>query len=147
MCGIIGAIGHNKVSSLLIEGLNKIDGVVCPKPKGAFYAIAQLPVDDADKFAQWLLEEFDLNGETVMVAPAAGFYSTPNMGTNQVRIAYVLNKKSLQKAIDCLESALKRFKRKIFNAVLWGESMHMHHQKSISGKSNWGLQEQIRNKR
>ena len=94
---------------LLIEGLNKIDGVVCPKPKGAFYAIAQLPVDDADKFAQWLLEEFDLNGETVMVAPAAGFYSTPNMGTNQVRIAYVLNKKSLQKAIDCLESALNLY--------------------------------------
>ncbi|MAO70915.1 MAG: aspartate aminotransferase [Flavobacteriales bacterium] len=94
---------------LLIEGLNKIEGVICPKPKGAFYAIAQLPVDDSDKFAQWLLEEFDLNGETIMVAPAAGFYSTPNTGNNQVRIAYVLNKKSLQKAIDCLESALKKY--------------------------------------
>ena len=94
---------------LLIDGLNKIEGVICPKPKGAFYAIAQLPVDDADKFAQWLLEEFDLNGETIMVAPAAGFYSTPNTGTNQVRIAYVLNKQSLQKAIDCLESALKNY--------------------------------------
>ncbi len=92
---------------LLIDGLNKIEGVICPKPKGAFYVIAQLPVDDADKFAQWLLEDFDLNGETIMVAPAAGFYSTPNTGTKQVRIAYVLNKKSLQKAIDCLESALK----------------------------------------
>ena len=92
---------------LLVEGLNKIDGVICPKPKGAFYAIAQLPVDDTDKFAQWLLEDFDLNGETIMVAPAAGFYSSPNTGTNQVRIAYVLNKKSLKNAINCLEEALK----------------------------------------
>jgi aspartate aminotransferase len=92
---------------VLIEGLNKIEGVVCPKPKGAFYAIAQLPVDDSDKFAQWLLEDFELDGETIMVAPAAGFYSTPNTGTNQVRIAYVLNKESLQKAIDCLDEALK----------------------------------------
>ena len=93
--------------NLLIEGLNKIKGVICPKPKGAFYAIAQLPIDDADKFSQWLLQDFDLNGETVMLAPAAGFYSTPNKGTNQVRIAYVLNKKSLQKAIACLDAALK----------------------------------------
>jgi aspartate aminotransferase len=92
---------------VLIEGLNKIEGVVCPKPKGAFYAIAQLPVDDADKFARWLLEDFELDGETIMVAPAAGFYSTPNTGNNQVRIAYVLNKESLQKAIDILEAALK----------------------------------------
>ena len=92
---------------LLIEGLNKIEGVICPKPKGAFYAIAQLPVDDADKFAQWLLEDFDLSGETIMVAPAAGFYSTPNTGTNQVRIAYVLNKESLQKSIDIFEAGLK----------------------------------------
>jgi aspartate aminotransferase len=92
---------------LLIKGLNKIEGVICPKPKGAFYAIAQLPVDNADKFAQWLLEDFDLNGETVMVAPAAGFYSTSNTGVNQIRIAYVLNKDSLQKAIDCLDEALK----------------------------------------
>jgi aspartate aminotransferase len=92
---------------LLVEGMNKIDGVICPKPKGAFYAIAQLPVDDTDKFAQWLLEDFDLNGETIMVAPAAGFYSSPNTGTNQIRIAYVLNKKSLKNAINCLEEALK----------------------------------------
>ena len=92
---------------LLIEGLNKIEGVICPKPKGAFYAIAQLPVNDADKFSRWLLEDFDLNGETIMLAPAAGFYSTPNKGTNQVRIAYVLNKESLQKSIDILEAALK----------------------------------------
>ena len=92
---------------LLVEGLNKIEGVICPKPKGAFYAIAELPIDDADKFAQWLLEDFDLSGETIMVAPAAGFYSTPNTGTNQVRIAYVLNKESLQKSIDILEAGLK----------------------------------------
>jgi len=92
---------------LLIEGLNKIEGVVCPKPKGAFYCIAELPVDNADKFAQWLLEDFDYEGATIMVAPAAGFYSTPNTGTKQVRIAYVLNKKSLQKAVKCLEEALK----------------------------------------
>ena len=81
--------------------------MVCPKPKGAFYCIAELPVDNADKFAQWLLEDFDYEGATIMVAPAAGFYSTPNTGTKQVRIAYVLNKKSLQKAVKCLEEALK----------------------------------------
>lgn len=94
---------------LLIEGLNKIEGVICPKPKGAFYCIAELPVDDADKFAQWMLVDFEHNGNTVMVAPAAGFYSTPNTGTNQVRIAYVLNKEALQQAVDCLEAALKAY--------------------------------------
>lgn len=92
---------------LLIDGLNKIEGVVCPKPKGAFYCIAQLPVDNADKFAQWLLEDFDYNGKTLMVAPAAGFYSTPNTGTNQVRIAYVLNQDALTEAVECLEKALE----------------------------------------
>ena len=92
---------------LLIDGLNKIDGVVCPKPKGAFYCIAQLPVDDADKFAQWLLEEFDYEGKTLMVAPAAGFYSTPNTGTKQVRIAYVLNQEALTQAVECLKKALE----------------------------------------
>ena len=92
---------------LLVDGLNKIDGVICPKPKGAFYAIAQLPVDNADKFAQWLLEDFDYNGATLMVAPAEGFYSTPGEGLNQVRIAYVLNKESLLNAVKCLEEALK----------------------------------------
>ena len=92
---------------LLVEGLNKIEGVICPKPKGAFYAIAQLPVDNADKVAQWLLEDFDFNGETLMVAPAEGFYSTKGEGFNQVRIAYVLNQESLKKAIKCLDEALK----------------------------------------
>ena len=98
---------------LLVEGLNKIEGVFCPKPTGAFYAIAELPVDDADKFAQWLLEDFELDGETIMIAPAAGFYATPNIGTNQVRIAYVLNKKSLQKSITILDAALKLYNGKI----------------------------------
>lgn len=98
---------------LLIEGLNKIEGVICPKPKGAFYCIAQLPVDNADKFAQWLLEEFDYEGKTLMVAPAAGFYSTPNTGTNQVRIAYVLNQEALTQAIVCLEKALEVYPGRI----------------------------------
>ena len=92
---------------LLIDGLSNIDGVLCPKPKGAFYCIAQLPVDDADKFAQWLLEEFDYQGKTLMVAPAAGFYSTPNTGTKQVRIAYVLNQEALTQAVECLKKALE----------------------------------------
>lgn len=92
---------------LLIKGLNSIEGVVCPKPKGAFYCIAQLPVDSAEKFAQWLLEDFAFENCTLMVAPAAGFYSTPNTGLNQVRIAYVLNKQSLSKAVECLREALK----------------------------------------
>ena len=98
---------------LLIEGLNKIEGVICPKPKGAFYCIAQLPVDNADKFAQWLLEEFDHEGKTLMVAPAAGFYSTPNTGTNQVRIAYVLNQEALNQAVVCLEKALEVYPGRI----------------------------------
>ena len=94
---------------VLVEGLNKIEGVFCPKPIGAFYAIAELPVDDADKFAQWLLEDFELHGETIMLAPAAGFYATPNRGKRQVRIAYVLNKESLQKSITILAAALKLY--------------------------------------
>ena len=98
---------------ILVEGLNKIDGLFCPKPTGSFYAIAELPVDDADKFCQWLLEDFELDGETVMLAPAAGFYATPNMGVNQVRIAYVLNKESLQKSIAILAAALKIYPGKI----------------------------------
>ena len=93
--------------NLLIEGLNKIDGITCPNPSGAFYCIAQLPIDDADKFAKWLLEEFSWNNKTVMVAPAQGFYSTPEIGKQQIRIAYVLNLEELQNAITILEEALK----------------------------------------
>lgn len=91
---------------ILVDGLNGIKGVICPKPKGAFYAIAQLPVDNADKFARWLLEEFSFEGETIMIAPAAGFYSTLNSGFNQVRIAYVLNAKALITSIKILKEAL-----------------------------------------
>ena len=94
----------------LIEELQKIEGVKIAKPKGAFYCIVELPINDADAFAQWLLEKFDVNGETVMVAPAAGFYSTPGVGLNQIRIAYVLNKESLIKAVNILKEALKVYK-------------------------------------
>ncbi len=92
---------------LVIESLNKMDGVFCPKPSGAFYCIARLPIDNSDKFCQWLLESFEHNGETVMLAPATGFYSTPGSGINEVRLAYVLNKEDLAKAMTCLENALK----------------------------------------
>lgn len=94
----------------LIAELEKIDGIKVAKPKGAFYCIVELPVKNADDFAQWLLEHFDLNGETVMVAPAAGFYSSPNVGLNQIRIAYVLQKESLIKAVNILKEALKIYK-------------------------------------
>ncbi len=91
----------------LIEELNKIDGVFCPKPSGAFYCIARLPIDNSDKFCQWLLEEFSLNGQTVMMAPASGFYSTEGAGTDEVRLAYVLKKEDLENAVNCLKEALK----------------------------------------
>lgn len=94
----------------LITELEKIDGIKVAKPNGAFYCIAELPINNADKFAQWLLEDFDVNGETVMVAPAAGFYSTPGVGLNQIRIAYVLNEESLIKAVSILKAALKVYK-------------------------------------
>ena len=93
--------------NFMVKELNKIPGVYCPKPKGAFYTVVRLPVDDADKFAQWLLEEFEYNNQTVMVAPASGFYSTPGLGKNEVRIAYVLNINDLKYAIKVLEEALK----------------------------------------
>jgi len=91
----------------VIDALNKMDGVFCPKPSGAFYCIARLPIDNADKFCQWLLESFEHEGQTVMLAPATGFYSTPGAGTNEVRLAYVLNKTDLNNAMICLEKALK----------------------------------------
>lgn len=100
-------VEYVKRRNTLIEELEKIEGVKVAKPKGAFYCIAELPIKNADHFAQWLLEDFDLNGETVMVAPAAGFYSTPGVGINQIRIAYVLNEKSLKKSIHILNEALK----------------------------------------
>ncbi len=93
----------------LISELQKVDGVKVASPKGAFYCVVELPVADSDDFAQWMLEKFDLNGETVMVAPASGFYSTPGEGKNQVRIAYVLNKTDLKKSVDVLAAALKQY--------------------------------------
>jgi aspartate aminotransferase len=84
-------------------------GVFCPNPGGAFYAMARLPIDDADKFCQWLLEEFSYNGQTLMLAPGPGFYSTPGLGTNEVRFAYVLNTDDINLAMDCLERALKEY--------------------------------------
>ncbi len=91
----------------LITELQKIEGVVVTTPKAAFYCIAQLPVDNTEDFCQWILEKYDLNGETVMMAPAAGFYSTPGVGLNQVRIAYVLNKEDLIRAVQILKEAIQ----------------------------------------
>lgn len=92
---------------LMVDALNKMEGVVCPLPKGAFYTTVKLPVDDSDNFAQWLLSDFEYENQTVMLAPATGFYSTPGKGKNEVRIAYVLKKEDLVKAMKCLEEALK----------------------------------------
>ncbi len=92
---------------VLANGLNAIPGVKCPVPGGAFYIVAQLPIDDADKFCQWMLEEFDHQNETVMMAPATGFYSSPGAGKNEVRLAYVLNQDDLKKALVCLEKGLE----------------------------------------
>jgi aspartate aminotransferase len=93
--------------NILVNGLNAIEGVFCPMPQGAFYAVAKLPVDDADVFCQWLLEDFSFEGQTVMMAPASGFYATKGLGKQEVRLAYVLNQDSLKKAVKCLEEALK----------------------------------------
>ena len=93
--------------NITVDGLNAIPGVFCPKPKGAFYCIASFPVDSAERFCQWLLEDFEYRGETVMMAPASGFYATPGLGQNEARIAYILEKESLKKAVKCLEEALK----------------------------------------
>ena len=95
--------------NFMVDELNKMEGVYCPKPKGAFYTVVKLPVDDSDKFAQWILSEFDHNKQTVMVAPASGFYATPGAGKNEVRIAYVLNKEDLANAMETLEAALKAY--------------------------------------
>jgi len=93
--------------NFMVDALNKMPGVYCPKPRGAFYTVVKLPVDDADKFAQWLLEEFEYKNQTVMVAPASGFYSTPGLGKDEVRIAYVLNIDDLRNAMKTLAEALK----------------------------------------
>lgn len=91
----------------LVEGLNSLEGVTCPKPSGAFYCIAELPVDNAEHFCQWMLESFEHEGATVMMAPAAGFYATEGLGRNQVRIAYVLELEALRHAVDCIAAGLR----------------------------------------
>jgi aspartate aminotransferase len=96
----------------LVSRLNAMPGVFCPNPGGAFYAIARLPIDDADKFCQWLLESFSYKDQTVMLAPATGFYGTPGLGKNEVRLAYVLNVPSIHAAMDCLEKALEVYNKR-----------------------------------
>ena len=93
----------------LIDGLNMIPGVYSPIPMGAFYTVAKLPVDDAEKFCAWCLSDFEYEGETVFMAPAAGFYTTPGLGVNEVRIAYVLNKSDLNRALFVLSKALEAY--------------------------------------
>ncbi|MES2458125.1 MAG: pyridoxal phosphate-dependent aminotransferase [Bacteroidota bacterium] len=93
----------------LVKRLNEMKGVFCPNPGGAFYVVAQLPIDDADRFCQWILEDFDYKGTTIMMAPATGFYSTAGSGKNQVRMAYVLNTVDLNAAMDCLDAALSEY--------------------------------------
>jgi aspartate aminotransferase len=100
---------YKKRRDTIVKRLNAMDGVFCPNPGGAFYAMAKLPIDDADKFCQWLLESFAHNKQTVMLAPATGFYSTPGLGKQEVRLAYVLNTDNINKAMDCLEAALKEY--------------------------------------
>lgn len=103
--------------NVLVNGLNKIEGVFCPTPGGAFYAVASLPIDDAEDFCQWLLEEFEYKNQTIMMAPAAGFYATKGLGKNQVRLAYVLNENALKNAIACLAEALKVYKGKAIESL------------------------------
>jgi aspartate aminotransferase len=99
--------------NVMVDGLNSIPGVFCPKPKGAFYCVAKFPVDSTEKFCQWLLEDFEYEGQTVMMAPANGFYSSKELGIQEARIAYVLKKESLQKAVEVLRKALNSYPGKI----------------------------------
>jgi len=103
--------------NFLVEGLNKIPGVFCPMPKGAFYCMAELPIDNSDKFCQWLLESFDLDNETVMLAPGNGFYISKNQGNTEVRMAYVLNKENLAKSLKIIEAALEEYPGKLVENV------------------------------
>ncbi|MBP3758195.1 MAG: pyridoxal phosphate-dependent aminotransferase, partial [Prevotella sp.] len=101
----------------LIDGLNRIPGVYSPIPMGAFYTVAKLPVDDSEKFCRWCLESFSYEGETVMMAPASGFYTTPGAGINQVRIAYVLKKADLERALFVLRKALESYPGRVEDEV------------------------------
>ena len=98
-----------KRRNTVVDGINRIDGAFCPKPEGAFYVVAKLPIDDCDRFCQWLLEDFNYNRETIMLAPASGFYSTPGKGKDEVRISYVLKVEDLERSVRILEEALKAY--------------------------------------
>lgn len=101
--------------NILVKSLNAIDGVFCPNPGGAFYVVARLPIDDADKFCQWMLEKFEYQNQTVMMAPATGFYSSAGAGKNEVRLAYVINQDDLKSAMTCLEKALLQYPGRVVN--------------------------------
>lgn len=98
---------YHKRRDVVVAGINRIEGAFCPNPKGAFYVVAKLPIDNSDAFCQWLLEDFAYQGETVMCAPASGFYSSPGLGNDEIRISYVLNTNDLEKSMHILEEAVK----------------------------------------
>ncbi|PSJ75866.1 aspartate aminotransferase [Sphingobacteriales bacterium UPWRP_1] len=100
---------YTRRRNVLVAGLNNIEGVFCPMPKGAFYVVARLPIADSDHFCQWMLESFNYKGKTVMMAPATGFYATPGLGKNEVRLAYVLNEDDLRSALVCLQEGLRAY--------------------------------------
>ena len=102
---------YDKRRKVLTARLNQMEGVTCPTPGGAFYTFVEMPIDDSDKFCRWMLEEFDLDGETLMMAPGNGFYLDKNLGANQVRLAYVLNVEDLERALTVLEAGLKAYKK------------------------------------
>jgi aspartate aminotransferase len=104
---------YKKRRDLIVKRLNAIDGVVCTNPGGAFYVMAKLPIDDCDNFCKWLLKDFTYNNQTVMLAPATGFYETKGLGKQEVRIAYVLNCDAINAAMDCIEKALERYPGKV----------------------------------
>ncbi|EOD01632.1 Aspartate aminotransferase [Caldisalinibacter kiritimatiensis] len=103
---------YKKRRDIVYSALNDIEGVICKKPHGAFYIIAKLPIENAEDFVIWLLREFDIDNETVMMAPAEGFYATKGLGKNEVRISYVLNEESLKKAMNIIKEGLKKYKNK-----------------------------------
>lgn len=110
---VIAEYRHRR--DILVEGMNSIPGVFCPKPRGAFYAMAQLPVDSADRFAQWLLSTYEKEGKTVMIAPAEGFYATPGMGLDQVRLAYVLKEQDLRESVAIIRDALAQYPATVYH--------------------------------